>query len=124
MSTLESVGDRFAIHGNIKQVSFVSEKHLLDLDVYLVHLRAKLTTTFLNLLDDKKGINFSMAVYVRYSHPTKGLGDMEPNVLHSGKRIITSHLVLDRQLDSIIDTVRERHIKFIRNLSGLGWMRS
>ena len=44
---------------------------------------------------------------------------MEPIVLHSGKRIVTSPMVLDKQLDFLIDTIRERHITFNRNLSGL-----
>ena len=34
---------------------------------------------------------------------------MEPIVLNSGKRLVTSPLVLDRQRDSLIDTIRERH---------------
>ena len=56
---------------------------------------------------------------MRYTHPTKDLGDLYTIVLHSGKRIITSPVVLHKQLDALIDTIRERHIIFNRNLSGL-----
>ena len=70
VSPLEAVGHRYAIDGKIKQVSFISTKHFSDLDVYLEHLRAKLATTFLELLDDKQAINIWVAVYVRYSHTT------------------------------------------------------
>ena len=121
MSPLEAVGHRYAMEAKIKQVSFVTAKHFSDLDVYLEHLPAKLTTTFLDLLDEKQAINFLVAVYVRYSHPNKNLTDREPIGLHSGKRLVTSPLVFDRELDSLIDTVRERHIMFNRNLrSGRG----
>ena len=51
VSPLEAVGHRYAMYGKIKQVSFVSEKHLSDLDAYLEHLSAKLATTFLDLFD-------------------------------------------------------------------------
>ena len=44
---------------------------------------------------------------------------MERIVLHSGKRIVTGPLVLDRQLNSLIDSIRERHNTFSRNISGL-----
>ena len=59
---LEALGHRYAMDGKIKQVSFVSDKHSTDLDVYLEYLRAKLTRTFLDLLDGKKAINFWVAV--------------------------------------------------------------
>ena len=100
-------------------MTFVSDKLFSDLDVYLDHLRAKLTSTFLDMMDEKHGINFWVAVYVRYTHPTKDLGDQDTIILHSGKRIVTSSVVLDKQLDSLIDTIRERHISFNRNVSGL-----
>ena len=57
MSHLEAAGQRYEMDGKIKQVSFVSEKHFSDLDVYMEH-RAKLTTTFLDMLDNKQGMNF------------------------------------------------------------------
>ena len=57
VSPLESVGHWYAMDGKIKQVSFVSEKHFSDLDVYMEH-RAELTTTFLDMLDNKQGMNF------------------------------------------------------------------
>ena len=104
VSTLEAVGKRYAMDGKIKQVSFVSEKHFTDLDVYLEHLCPKLTTTFLAMLDDKQEINFWLAVYVRYTQPTKDQSDNEPIVLHSGKLLVTSTLVLARQLDTVIHT--------------------
>ena len=94
VSPLEAVGQRYALDGTIKQMTFVSDKHFSDLDDYLEHLRVKLTSTFLELLDDKHGINFWVAVYVRYSHPNKDLTDTEPIVLQSGKRIVTSIVVL------------------------------
>ena len=53
LSPLEAVGHRYAMDGKIKQVSFVSDKHYSDLDIYEEHLRAKLTTTILDLLDGK-----------------------------------------------------------------------
>ena len=40
-------------------------------------------------------------------------------VLHSGKRIVPSPILLAKQDDSLIDTRRERHITFNRNLYGL-----
>ena len=93
---LEAVGHRYALDGTIKQMTFVSDKHFSDLDVYLEHLRAKLTSTFLAMMDEKDGINFWVAVYVRYTHPTKDLGDKDMIILHSGKRIVTSPVVLDK----------------------------
>ena len=56
---------------------------------------------------------------MRYTHPTKDLGDLDTIVLHSWKRIVTSPLVLDKQLDAMNDALRERHINFKGNLSGL-----
>ena len=100
-------------------MTFVIEKHFSDLDVYLEHLRVKLTSTFLYMIEDKQGVNFWEAVYVLYTHPSKDLGNQDTIVLHSGKRIITSPVVLDKQLDSLIDALRDRHISFNRNLSGL-----
>ena len=47
LSPLEAVGHLYAMDGTIKQMSFDSDKHYADLDVYLHDLRAKLTTTFL-----------------------------------------------------------------------------
>ena len=118
--SLEEVGYRYAMDRKIK-VSFVSEKHFTDLDVYLEHLRAKLTSTFLDMLDGKQAINFWVAVNVHYSHPNKDLTDTEPIVLHSGKRIVTSLLVLDRRQDSIIDTLREtQHVQPLSLRSGGG----
>ena len=117
--SLEEVGHRYATDGKIKQVLVVREKHSTDLDVYLDHLRAKLTTTFLDMLDGKQAIHFWLTDYVRNAHPTKDLTDKEPIVLHSGKRIVTSPVVLDKQLDSLIDALRDRHSTFNRNLSGL-----
>ena len=56
--SLEEVGHRYAMEGKIKQVSFISEKHFTDLDDNLDHLRVKLPTTFLDMLDGKQAINF------------------------------------------------------------------
>ena len=50
---------------------------------------------------------------------TKDLGISEMVVFHCRRNIVTSPLILDRQLDTLIDTLRERHMIFIRNLSGL-----
>ena len=58
VSPLQPVGNPYAMDGKSKQVSFVSDKHFIDLDDYLGHLCAKLTTTFLELVDDKQAINF------------------------------------------------------------------
>ena len=41
VSPLEAVGHRYALDGTIKQMTFVSDKHFLNLDDYLEHLRAK-----------------------------------------------------------------------------------
>ena len=105
--------------GKIKQVSFVSDEPFSNPDLYLEHLRAKLAATFFDTFDDKYRVNFWVAVYLRYTHPTKDLNDLDTIILHSGKRIVTSPVVLDKQHDSLIDTFRERHITFNRNLSGL-----
>ena len=51
VSPPEAVGHRYAMNGKIMQVSFDSDKHYSDLDVYLQDLRPKLTTNFLDLLD-------------------------------------------------------------------------
>ena len=110
VSLLEAMGHRYTLDGTMKQVSFVRDKHFSDVDVYFEHLRAKVTSTFLDMIDDKHGIICRVTVYLRYSHPTKVLGDMDTIVLHSGKRNVTSPVVLDKQLDSIIDRIRERHI--------------
>ena len=64
-------------------------------------------------------MNILDAVHVRYTHPIKDLGNSETIVFHSGTNILSSPLVLDRQLDTVIDTLRERHITFNHNLSGL-----
>ena len=114
-----TVGQRYSLDRKIMQVTLISDKHYSDLDVYFADLRNKLASTFLDLLDNKHGINFWVAVSVRYTHPTKDVTDMEPVILHSGKRIVTSPVVLRAQLDSLIDVLRERHIHFNRNLSGL-----
>ena len=119
VSSIEAVGHRYAIDGKIKKVSFVRAQHFSDLDFYLGHLRASLTTTFQDLLDCKQGIKFWVAVYVRYSHQNKTLTEREPIVLHRGKRLVTRPLVLEKQLDSLIDSIRERHTMFNRNISGL-----
>ena len=71
------------------------------------------------MLDGKQAINFWVADYVRYSQPTKDLSDTEPIVLHSWNRSITSPVGLDKQLDTLIDALRDRHFKFNRNLSDL-----
>ena len=49
----------------ISQVPFRRSKHFPDLDLYLQHRRDKLTTTFLDLLDNTNGINLWVAVYLR-----------------------------------------------------------
>ena len=72
VSPLEAVGYLYPIDGTIKQVSFLSEKHYADLDIYLDDLRASLTATLLELLNNKNGINFWVAVHVRYTHSNKG----------------------------------------------------
>ena len=51
VALLEALRHRYAMDYKIKQVSFVNEKILSELDVYLEHLRAKLTTSILHLLD-------------------------------------------------------------------------
>ena len=84
---------------------FVSDKHYFDLDIYLDDLREKLTSTFLELLHTQHGINLWVAVHVRYTNPTKVLGNSDSIVLHSGPNIVTSPLVLERKLDSLIDTL-------------------
>ena len=81
--------------GQSRKVSFVSDKHVSVLDNYLGQLLAKLATSFLDLLDDKQALNLWVAVFVRYSHPNNYLSANGPNVLHSGKRIVTSPLLLD-----------------------------
>ena len=53
VSSLEAVGHRYALDGIIKQMTFVSDKHFSYLDDYLEHLRAKLTQTFLDMIDDE-----------------------------------------------------------------------
>ena len=70
------------------------------------------------MLDLKYAINFRVAVYVRYSQLNKDLTDMEHILLQSGKSSVTRTLVRDKHLDSLIDTIRERHITFNRDLSG------
>ena len=62
MSPLEAVGHLYAMDGTIKQMSFLSDTHYADMDIYLDDLRAKLTTTFLELLDKKHSINLWVAV--------------------------------------------------------------
>ena len=119
VSPLEAVGDLYAMDGKIKQMSFVTDKHYEDLDVYLYDLRAKLTSTFVYLLDNKHDINFWASVHVRYTHATKELGNSDRIVLHSGPNMVIIPVLLDRQVDSIIDTIRDRHIIFKRNLPGL-----
>ena len=52
VSPLEAVGHQYAMDGTIKQMSFASDKHYADLDIYLDDLGAKLTTTFGALLDN------------------------------------------------------------------------
>ena len=98
-------------------MTLVRDKHFSDLDDYLEHLRAKLISNFLDMIHDKHGVNFWVAVYVRYTHPTTDLGDID--IFHSGKHSITRPVGLDKEIDALIDTIRERHISFKRNLSGL-----
>ena len=43
-------------------MGFENKKHFSDLEVYLEHLRAKLTTSFLDMIDDKHGVNFWLGV--------------------------------------------------------------
>ena len=119
LSPLKTVGERYSIDGKIVQVTLISDKHYSDLDVYLEDLRNKLMSTFTNILDSKHGINFFVAIHVRYTHPTNDQRNREPTILHSGKRIITSTLVLHRQLDSLINILRERNIRFNQERSGL-----
>ena len=40
-------------------------------------------------------------------------------MVHSGKSIVSIPLVLARQMDTLIATIRERHFTLNRNLSGL-----
>ena len=98
------MGHRDALDAKIKQVAVVTDKHFSDLHVYLEHLRDRLTTTFLDLLEGKEAVKFWVAAYVRYSHQIKDLTDMEPILLHSGKRIMKILLVLEGQLDTLLDT--------------------
>ena len=56
----------------------------------------------------RQTIDHLLACYVRYSPITKDLSENEPIVLLRGKRLVTSPLVLDSQIYSIIDTLRER----------------
>ena len=119
VSPLEALGDLYAMDASIKQMSYGSDRNYADLDVYLHDLRAKLTTTFLELLENKHCMNFWVAVHVRYTYPTKDLGNSDTILLHSGMNSGPGPLVLDRQLGSLIETLRERHIYFNRNLSGL-----
>ena len=72
LSPTEEVGHRFENEAKKKRVSFASDKYFSDLAVYQQHLRAKLRTTIQDIFDDKQSINFSVAVYVRYSNPRKG----------------------------------------------------
>ena len=83
----------------MKQVSFLSEKHFSDLALYLEHFPAKLAPTFLDMIEDKYGIQFCVAVFVRYTEPSTDLADLDRIVLHSGKRIVTSPLVLYKEMD-------------------------
>ena len=62
VSPLQAVGHRYAVDGTIKNMTFLSDKHVSDLDDYLEHLRAKLTTTLLDMIDDKHVVNFWAAV--------------------------------------------------------------
>ena len=68
---LAVVGHRYAMDGTIKQIAHVTDKLYPDLDVYLYDLPTKLTTTFLDLLDNKHRINFWIAVHERDTHPKR-----------------------------------------------------
>ena len=66
VSPLEAVGLRYALYVTMKQVTYLSDKHFSDLVVNIEDFLANLATTFLDLLDTKHGINFWVAVIVRY----------------------------------------------------------
>ena len=101
------------------EAGVLREKHYKDLDVQMHDLCERLTSSVLELLDTKHGINFWVAVQVRYTHPTKVLCNFHTIVLHTGKRIVTSPVVLVRQLDSRMHIILERHTLLNLNLSGL-----
>ena len=61
----EEVGHRSAIFCTGKQGSFVSDKYYSELDINQTYLRPKLTTIFLELLDNKHDIRFRFAVHER-----------------------------------------------------------
>ena len=100
-------------------MSFVIHNHDADLDINVDDLRATLTIPFLELLDNKQTIDNCVAFHVRYNDSRKDLCYPDTIVLHSGPNIVSSPLLLDRGLDSLIDTLRERHNTFNHNLSGV-----
>ena len=57
VSNLEALGHLYSMDRTIMQMSVVRDKHYADLDVYLDDFRVKLTTTFLDLLENKHGFN-------------------------------------------------------------------
>ena len=82
-SPLEAVGHLDAMDGTNKQRSLVSDNQYADLDINVDDLRAKLTTTFLELLDNKHTNKFCVALHVCYTHPTMDLGNSDSIVLNS-----------------------------------------
>ena len=58
MFSLVSLCTRTSLDANGMQMTFVSDKTYSDLDVYLNDLHIKLASTFRDMLDGKKGINF------------------------------------------------------------------
>ena len=78
-----------------------------------------MASTFLELRHEIEALDFWVAVNVSYSHPNKHLGAMDTIEFQSGQRVWRSPLVLDREVDSLIDTTQGRHIRVNRNLSGL-----
>ena len=100
------------------QVTLIRDKHYSDLDVYLEDIRNKLISPFTDILDSKHVINFLVAIHVRYTHPNNDQRKREPTILPSEKRIFTSTLVLHRQVDSLLNILRERNIRFNQERSG------
>ena len=101
--------------GKSKQMGFESEKHSADLD----HLGAKLTATFLDLLDGKQAVNLCVAVNVLYTHTRKELTKLDMIVLHIGRSIGPSRLALLPQHHTLQATSPDRHTTFNSNLSVL-----
>ena len=64
-----------------------------------------LTSTFLEMIENKHVVNFAVAVYARNTHSSKDLGEKDSNVLHRAKRIIKSPVVFEKQLESLIQTI-------------------